>query len=50
MLTQVIWPMEPGTVQWTIPMRMPNGKFYIMQMRQCKTRRGSETNIYEMKE
>jgi hypothetical protein len=45
-LQQVIWPMEKGTMQWTIPMPI-NGKFYNHQMRSSKTTRGAETNIYE---
>jgi hypothetical protein len=44
--TQVIWPAEPNTVSWTIPIKI-NGKFYNMQMRPSRTRRGVETNVYE---
>jgi hypothetical protein len=44
-VAQVIWPMEKGTVQW--PIMWGGGKITIMQMRQSKSRRGIETNIYE---
>lgn len=48
-IKQVIWPMEKGTTQWPILTRKKDDIFYIIQMRSSRTRRGVETNIYEVK-